>query len=190
MDPISNATVRGSLWLRPLPPFVEGIQAVSKRLATRTQQRAAPPHVTLLNGIALPAARARWALQALAAQMTPLTIVLGELDGRADEEFRCFFAEAGPREDLTVMHHLAREIFGVAEPRPFEPHLSLLYGYLDPSLRRQLAIELGGRLNISFQAGSVHFVNATATEPLDNWRTLFEEPLEEEAQTSLSAEGA
>jgi hypothetical protein len=71
-------------------------------------------------------------------------------------------------------HRAACEVFGVPQPDVFEPHLSLLYGHVDSPTKARLAKELGGSLNLSFVANSVHLVNATDAVPVAHWHTLHE----------------
>ena len=168
--------IRGSLWLRPAGPVLERLQEMIRRLTARFGGAWPKPHVSLLGGIELQSEGAEGRLETLCARLQPVTVRLGRLEGR-NEPFRCFYAVAEPTPDLVDAHRGACEVFGMPQPDVFEPHLPLLYGHIDAPTKVRLAKELGGRLDLSFVANSVHLVNATAAIPAARWHTLHECPL-------------
>lgn len=168
--------IRGSLWLRPAGPVLERLQELIRRLTARFGGQWPRPHVSLLSGIELQSGGAERRLEALCSQLQPVPIRLGRLEGRNDA-FRCFYATVEPTPELLDAHRAACEVFGVTTPDGFEPHLSLLYGHVDAPTKTLLAKEMGGCLDLSFVANSVHLVNATAAVPVARWHTLHECPL-------------
>jgi 2'-5' RNA ligase len=168
--------IRGSLWLRPSGPVLERLQELIRRLTARFGGQWPKPHVALLNGIELQSEGAEARLEALCQRLQPITIRLGQLEGRNDP-FRCFYAAVEVTPELMDAHRAACETFNLPQPDTFEPHLSLLYGHVDAPTKARLAKELGGRLILSFVANSVHLVNATAAIPVARWHTLHECPV-------------
>ena len=168
--------IRGSLWLRPTGPVLERLQEVIRRLTARFGGAWPKPHVSLLGGIELQSEGAEGRLGALCARLQPVPVRLGRLDGR-NEPFRCFYAVVEATTELLDAHRAACEVFGMPQPEAFEPHLSLLYGHIDTPTKARLVKELGGRLDLSFVASSIHLVNATAAIPAARWHTVHECPL-------------
>ena len=174
--PAGEHVIRGSLWLRPTGPILERLQELIRRLTARFGGQWPRPHVSLLGGIELQSEGAEARLETLCARLQPVPIRLGRLEGR-NEPLRCFYAVVEPSSELLTAHHAACEVFGLQPPDAFQPHLSLLYGHVDAPTKERLARELGGRLDLSFVAHSVHLVNATASVPVAHWHTLHECPL-------------
>ncbi|HUR41609.1 MAG TPA: 2'-5' RNA ligase family protein [Verrucomicrobiae bacterium] len=168
--------IEGSLWLRPTGPVLERLQELIRRLTQRFGGAWPQPHVTLLSGIELSTGGGDVKLAELAARLQPVTVRLARLDGRHDP-FRCFYALAEPTPELVEAHRAACEVFGLAPGQSWEPHLSLLYGHIDAPSKAWLAKELGGRLELSFTASSLHLVNAAVAVPVSRWHTLHECPL-------------
>lgn len=174
--PNAEQLIRGSLWLRPTGPVLERLQELIRRLTARFGGHWPQPHVSLLGGIELTADGAEARLAALAERLRPVPIRLGAL-GYRNEHFRCFFASVEPSAELLDAQRAACEIFELKPAEPYEPHLSLLYGQIDEPTKAHLAKELGGRLDLSFTATSVHLVNASAAVPVARWHSLYERAL-------------
>jgi hypothetical protein len=164
--------LRGALWLRPTGPVLERLQELIRRLTARFGGTWPIPHVSLLSGIDL-SSGAEGKLAVLGQRLRPVPIKLGKLEGR-NEQWRCFYAAVEPVAELMDAYHAACEIFAMHPAEPFEPHMSLFYGHIDAPTKERLARELGGRLSLSFIAGSVHLVNASTAVPVARWHTLHE----------------
>ena len=115
-------------------------------------------------------------LKHLAARLKPFTVRLGKIAWR-QEYFRCFYATAELNEPLAAAQREAYDAFDMKPAPPFEPHLSLLYGNLDEAVKKTLAGETGGTLDVEFEVRSLHLVNASMGVPSTEWRTLAEQPL-------------
>jgi hypothetical protein len=174
--PAGEHVIRGSLWLRPSGPILERLQELIRRLTARFGGQWPKPHVSLLGGIELQSEGAESRLEMLCTRLQPVPIRLGRLEGR-NEPFRCFYAVAEPSSELLAAHRAACDVFGMQPADAFEPYLPLLYARVDTPTKERLARELGGRLDLSFVANSVHLVNATASVPVAHWHTLHEAPL-------------
>ena len=169
--------VRASVWLRPQGDALDQIQKVT-RLAHRHGGGGPqlPPHVTLLFGMETTRASAEVKLKHLAARMQPFTITLGKIEWRQDY-FHCLYAAVEPSKELAAAQRDAYDAFEMKPAPPFEPHLSLLYGNIDEAVKKKLAAECGGKLDVAFEVHAVHLVNASMGVPVTEWRTLAEHAL-------------
>ena len=177
MGRLAEATVRGCVWIRP-----EGTAAIALEQAIRSIQKryGGPggwPHLTLAQDLECPVLELERRLERIAARVAPFTVRLDGLGWR-DEYWRCLFVRARPSAELAAAHRAAREAFGHEPSGGFDPHVSLLYGQFAEDRKQQMAVELGARLaDLSFDAGAIEFVNAGPDVPVEEWRTLHEQPL-------------
>jgi 2'-5' RNA ligase len=128
-----------------------------------------PPHVTLLGGIAGPRRDVLRKSASLAALLRPFAVRLGEV-GCLDEYFRCLFVRAARTPSLLEANRRARQVFGQRREPTFMPHLSLLYGHFDQSLKQRIIAALGPRLDLQFIVQSLHLYS-TRGEP-SRWRQV------------------
>ena len=171
-----SESFRGSIWIRPSGLALETLQDAIRRIQRANVGPDPWPHVTLIGGIQMSRAEAERRLRRLAAGFLPFNVKLGRLDGHPDY-FRSFFAHVEPSDELLALHRRAMEVFDLPVRDPYEPHVSLLYGEIDEATRRMLAAELGGALDVTFRASSIHLVDATRSKPVEQWRPLLECPL-------------
>lgn len=139
-------------------------------LSARLGTEPFPPHVTLLPGIE---GRAEGAVLAasrsLAAGLGPFAVRLLAVEG-GDEHFRCLVALAAADGPLRAAHAAAARAFA-REPDPgFAPHLSLVYGSLDPETKQALTRELAPAAAVAFEATRLH-VWRTAGR-VGEWRAI------------------
>jgi hypothetical protein len=172
----TSAVVRASVWLPPTGDAIDKINDAIRRVHKKAGGPHVRPHVSLLGGIESTIDDVETKLKKLALRVKPFTIRLTTIDWR-DEYFRAFFATVKLTPELEAAKRLAHEVFQMLPPDPFEPHVSLLYGDFDESLKKKLAEELGGRLEVSFSATTVQVVNATADRPVEDWKVLAERRL-------------
>jgi 2'-5' RNA ligase superfamily len=168
-----SPVIRASIWIPPSGAALDRIQHVIHLAHRRCGGPSVRPHVTLLSGIERTQASADVLLKHLAARLKPFTISLGRIEWRADY-FRCFYATAALNENLDAAKRAAHEVFEMNPPTPFEPHLSLLYGNIDEDLKKDLAAELGGSVDVSFEAAALQLVNASQGVPVSSWKPLNE----------------
>jgi 2'-5' RNA ligase len=165
--------LRGAIWIRPTGPALDTIQHAIRRIQDQVGGPGAWPHVSVIGGVELPRLEAERRLKQLAAGFVPFTIRLGKLDWY-NEYYRCFFARVAASEELLAVHRRALEIFEQPARDPYEPHVSLTYGVLNLEAKRKLAADLGNVMDVSFQATSIHLVNAASGVPVEEWRSLME----------------
>jgi 2'-5' RNA ligase len=168
--------VRAAVWLPVTGPALETLERARRRAQRRGGGPIFPLHLTLLSGIETTPEGGAEKLRSLAARLSPFAVKLGRIDWR-EERYRCLFVSAEPGTALTAAQRLACEIFAAHPSGPFEPHVSLLYGDIGDELKKQIAAELGGRLDLVLTADSVQLVEASAQRPVEEWRTLSERAL-------------
>lgn len=165
--------VRASVWILPTGAALDTIVKAARAVRQRARGPDVHPHLTLLKGIETTRDNAELKLKRLASRLKPFTVRLGRIAWQQDY-FRCLYATAGLTAELTAAQRVAHEVFEMNPPEPFEPHVSLLYGSLDEAVQKALAAEAGGSLDVTFDANSVHLVNAALSVPVTEWRTLAE----------------
>jgi 2'-5' RNA ligase len=169
-----DTTVGTSLWLMPEGGVGDRLRVLIGDLARRHRTPSFLPHLTLLAGIPGPEEAALSRAAGLARGLSPIAIRLREVE-TVDEYFRCVFVRAEPTEALKGAHILARAAFAGVAPTPFLPHLSLLYGRLESSERAAVVRELGGTLEVEFEASRLHVFHTEG--PPRAWRRRDAFPL-------------
>jgi len=144
-----------SLWLMPEGEAGERLARCIERLASRLGTPSFPPHVTLLPGLRGPVEPVLTAVSELARDVRPFAVRLSGVEG-GDEPFRCLYARAHGSAPLLEAHARAvRRLLPTIEA-PFGPHLSLVYGALDPVTKADLSRELDAETRLSFAVRRIH----------------------------------
>jgi 2'-5' RNA ligase len=158
-----------SLWLMPEGDAHERLSEIIDRLAVRLGTTPFPPHVTLLPGVLAPPPAVVEGARLLAGDLVPLPVGFSVVDG-VDQHFRCLFLPVQDGLSLRSAHSRAARQFG-REPDPsFDPHLSLVYGTLDPTEKAGLVAELAGGATTSFEARRLHVWQTDG--PVGEWREI------------------
>jgi 2'-5' RNA ligase len=127
------------LWLLPEAVSSARLRRLIEDLSTRVGAAPFEPHVTLLGRLCAEPADLIERTRELAERIGPLRIAV-ERAGHSDAYFRCVYFTAALDGELSAARAEAEQTFGCApSPTPFFPHLSLVYGALDPATRQQLA---------------------------------------------------
>jgi len=163
-----------SLWLVPEGEVEDRYSALIASLAARLGTPAFVPHVSLLGGLAGPADEIAERVAELARSLPPIEVSLRAVDWR-DEFYRCLFVAADPTPSLLSAHQRAAEALRAARGAPFEPHLSLVYGHLDPARKEAIRAEIGAEQPATFVARAVHLFR-TEGDPT-GWRRVARFPL-------------
>jgi 2'-5' RNA ligase len=169
-----DTAVGMSLWLMPEGGVRDRLRVLIGELARRHRTPSFLPHLTLLGGIPGPEEAVLSRAAGLARGLGQIAIRLREVEA-SDEHFRCVFVQAELTDALRGAHVLARAAFGGAAPTPFLPHLSLLYGRLGPKERAAVLKELGGTLEVAFDASWLHVFRTQG--PPRAWRRRGAFPL-------------
>jgi 2'-5' RNA ligase len=159
---MGSAATGSAIWLVPGEPFRARLFSWIERLSLRLGTPPFPPHVTLISGLMAPAADVLASAAAIARAIGPVSIRLDGVAG-TDEYFRCLYARVEPTEALLAAHARAAREFGVRPDPDYLPHLSLVYGSLEPDVEAALARELEEPAHESFDVRRLHV-----------WRTMGE----------------
>ena len=146
---------RYSLWFVPTGDVWDRLSRILHQLSTRHGAPGFSPHVTLLGNCPGPRRELIRQSARVAEALRPFVIRLEEIDFR-DEYYRCLFVHAALTEPLRKAHQVARQELGHGREPSFMPHLSLLYGNFERSIKEGLIAELGPRLDLQFKARSLH----------------------------------
>lgn len=132
------------------------------------------PHVTLIGEIAIREQEAITKTQCLAKKLRPFTISLTEV-ACLGEYFRCVFIKAQKTAKLMNANLTARALFKQDNDEVYIPHLSLIYGDLIPSVKKQIIKKIGQRSNVNFIANRItlYYTNG---QP-QSWHAILEAPL-------------
>jgi 2'-5' RNA ligase len=148
-----------SLWLVPSDVVRGRLDALIRGLATRFGTEPFAPHVTLLAGLRGREGEVLQRAAEMCPALEPIRLRASRVEGR-EEFFRCVSLRVEETLALLTLHAQARIAFARAEPRSYEPHLSLVYGRLEPRARAEVEEELRGEVPIAFEVSS-----------LEVWRT-------------------
>jgi hypothetical protein len=172
----TSEIIRAAVWIRPTGGALEKINKVVRLAHQHGGGPPVQPHVTLLSGMETTMASAGLKLKHLAARIKPFTVRLGAIEWRQDY-YRCFYAKVGLSDELAAAQRDAYDAFEMKPAPPFEPHLSLLYGNVDEAVKKKLAADMGGKLDVAFECHVLHVVNASMGVPAADWHTLAEHAL-------------
>lgn len=131
-----------ALWLVPGGEPRARLRAVIEALARETGGPAFAPHLTLLGGLRGDGGALAAKLRRLGGARGPVALAArGPATGSAYHQ--CVFLDVAPAAPLLAMRRAAEAAFGAPEtpPRPFRPHVSLVYGDLPADRRAALAAD-------------------------------------------------
>ncbi len=172
MSPDVNPAGKGyALWLVPAEPafslLADQIAKLSRELSTPQFD----PHITLLSGITMPEERTLARSAALAPSLTSFQI---EPDGIncLDEYFRCVFVSVIPDVPILKARQSACEIFGMRDEPSYVPHISLVYGTLQPETRERIVAEFASMAGRRFVVRGLALWRVSG--PVHEWTCLKE----------------
>lgn len=143
-----------ALWLLPPPVvgahFAQLIDSLSRRLGTPRFD----PHITLCVVRGREASEIAPRIAALAERLAPPAIRLTRAS-YSDQYFRCVFLCAEKSAELENAHRLACEHLGERASPDFMPHLSLVYGALEPSEKQRVVEETDRGFPAAFTADRI-----------------------------------
>lgn len=170
----TDVGVGTSLWLVPGEGARDRLTTLIRDLATRLGTEPFAPHVTLLAGLQGREGETVRKAGEMCRALEPVRLRASRVEGR-DEFFRCLTLRVEETLALLTLHAQARISFARAEPSTYEPHVSVVYGYLDPRSRAEVETELRQEVPIAFEAPRLE-VWRTEGRPSE-WRRLAGFPL-------------
>lgn len=157
------------LWIKPTGDAYAELRRVIADLAMLMRAPAFEPHVTVLSDLPGGGEAERSQVRAIASRRQPFRVTLVE-PGQTREYFRCLFMTADRTPELMACRAHAEQIFG-GRARPFEPHLSLLYGTFPETRVRALADSLPAGVRTSFVVDALVLLEARSEDPKD-WQEV------------------
>ncbi|HXY38539.1 MAG TPA: 2'-5' RNA ligase family protein [Vicinamibacteria bacterium] len=158
-----------SLWVMPEGEIGTRLLRWIDTLAVRFRTERFPPHLTVLSGLDGTEAEVLRGAAAAAASLEPFTVHVDGVDGR-DEHFRCLFVQALEAAPLAAAHTAAAHVFGRQPDPAYQPHLSLVYGTVDPATKLAVAHEASSEVASRFAARRLHVWRTDG--PVPDWREV------------------
>ena len=162
-------------WLVPAAgPVRDQLAATIDRLAAEHHAPRFEPHVTMAGLFHSGQESAVRTLTSLAAGVRPFEVRFAEA-GYEQAYFRALYLRAEPAPQLTALHEAARAAWAL-EPRPYVPHLSLLYADIAEVQKRAIIDALGIQLPLTIRIEAAElWVDHPAG--VRSWRRLARVPL-------------
>jgi 2'-5' RNA ligase len=143
-----------SLWLVPKGKVYNQLYRLIKKLAKKYRAPVFEPHVTLIPDIVSSEKEILSKTAKLVQSFKPFKIKLSYVD-YLNEYFRCLFIRALKIKELMDFNLRAREIFGKEDDPGFMPHLSLMYGDFNKTVKEDIIRDIGKNFNLNFTVKSV-----------------------------------
>ena len=163
-----------SLWLIPPDDLAAELSSIIAGLSDRFSTPHFQPHVTFISHLSGPADEMRSRTADLATRLRPFDVYLTTL-GYTDDCFRALFIAVDQTPPLMEAQATARRVFKQSSDRPYQPHLSLLYGHLAKGIKEAIIAEIGRDFRRTFHVTHLYLV-ASEGEPAE-WRHLGAFPL-------------
>ena len=165
-----------SFWLLPAKEDEALLLAEIDRLALRHGTPRFHPHLTLLGDLARDPAALTAETRALAAVAAPFSLPIADIV-TGEAFYRSFYALFRAGSPLDALRKTAAEMFSAAA-EPFLPHVSLLYGPVEPGEKSASAAEVRARLKDQvIRFDRVALTNSANDVPVADWRIVACAPL-------------
>jgi 2'-5' RNA ligase len=158
-----------AVWLVLSEESRERFQAIIDALSTRCGAPVFEPHITLLSGFTGDEKTLIAQARALALDIEPLELHLGQAKC-LDEYYRCLFVEVALSRQLAYARDAAMRRFTPPTSAPFYPHLSLLYGDLPATKKEKLLDAIGRRFDEELRIEQLVLIAAPGAP--DSWRRV------------------
>jgi 2'-5' RNA ligase len=161
-------------WLMPAAgPVRDHLAATIDRLAAEYDAPRFEPHVTMAGLFHSGEESAAQTLTSLAAGARPFEVRFAEA-GYEQAYFRALYLRAEPSPQLTALHQAARAAWAL-EPRPYRPHLSLLYTDIAEEHKRAIIDALDIQLPLTIR---IETAELWADHPagVPSWHRLAQVP--------------
>jgi 2'-5' RNA ligase len=167
------ATPTYHLWLKPSDRAYDVLARTIRDLADELHLAGFEPHVTLLAYLDGTEAEHRRRAEELASRLSSFECVLTKA-AYLDEHFRCLFMVVDPTPDIMICHTRAAEAFDKS-PEPYMPHVSLVYGTLPESQKKEIIARLAPEVRAPFVVERLILLKSESAEPKD-WHEIAEYP--------------
>jgi len=152
-----------SLWLMPEGEVLDKFSQLIIKISSEYNSPGFKPHVTLLGDLTgLTKEEFLSKASRLAQSIEPFTITLKAVQYPAsypdDHEayYRSLYIVAERTEALMKTNESARKIFDREGGRPYNPHLSIIYGPFSAQTKEEIISKVGREFNVSFEVSNVY----------------------------------
>jgi 2'-5' RNA ligase len=129
------------------------------------------PHLTILGDVPRDPSELAPALRGLAASVPAFSAPVTDIV-LSDAFFRSYYAAFPPVPELLRLRELAGELFEM-EPGPFVPHVSLLYGPVEPVAKAASRVETAARhAGRVVRFDRIALTNSANEVPIADWRCV------------------
>lgn len=157
-------TTKPSIWIIPTEPLLTELKNLIVKYADDFKSPKFTPHLTLLGEVDNPEK-----IKELVDKIHNFNVLVKEVT-YSDKYFQCVFALVEKSEPLMNANKLAREIFQRQNDPEFTPHISLIYGTVDKTIKKQICEELGS-IDTSFSVDKIYLVSPGEPE---KWEIIEE----------------
>jgi 2'-5' RNA ligase len=161
------------LWLKPKGRAYDVLARAIRTLASELDVEPFEPHATLLAYLDGTEQDHRRRAAELGGRLPPCECILTKA-AYLNEHFRCLFMLVEPTPAIMTCHSTAATVFGKRD-EPYMPHVSLVYGSLAESRKKEIIQALSPDVRTSFIATSVILLRSESMQPKD-WHEVAEFP--------------
>jgi 2'-5' RNA ligase len=152
-----------SIWLMPEGDVLNKFSKLIIEISDEYNSPQYQPHVTLLGDL-VGFAKEEVITKAseLAESIKPFTITLTEVTyptsypNDLEAYYRSLYILAKRTEPLMKANELARKMFGREGDRPYNPHLSILYGPFPAETKEEIISKVGRDFNVDFEVSNIY----------------------------------
>ncbi len=165
-----------SIWLIPAGDVHQKLAEIIYNLSKEHSTPNSEPHVTLIGEGELVGTEEEVLSKTskLAEILKPLEIKLKKAD-YFDEYFKCLFIRAEKTKEIMEANNVARKHLNLRPNPDYMPHLSLMYGDINPETKEEILANLRMNFDISFEVKSIHLFSTDGE--VKDWHKIKEFPL-------------
>lgn len=160
-----------SIWLVPEGEVYKKLDQLIVKLSRKYKSPYFAPHVTLVGEILLPGGEVVKRTKILAYSLNPFTVYLNKV-GHGDFYFRSLFIRAMKTRKIMAAYKTAIKIFAAIKPKPYMPHLSLIYGNYSEETKNEMIKEIGRKFDINFKIDKIYLYKTDGK--VGDWRKIAE----------------
>ena len=160
------------MWLKPAGKAAHDIQKEIERLSNECRTPTFNAHITLVSSLFEEEELLLEHTEELADVLNPFSVRLTQA-GYRDHYFQNLFVHCEPGDKLMSARRKAVELFNAdADPTDFEPHVSLLYGYLNSEEKEKMLEEIAHLFDTTLQIEAIQLVHVQGT--VAEWEQVAE----------------
>ena len=162
-----------AIWFLPPLEITQQFSRIINKYATEYHAPHFEPHITLLGEIALSKDVVEHAMEKLSKAFSPLTLHLTTI-GYEETYHHALFLRVDLTQSLLQMNQSLYTLLAL-QPKPYMPHMSLLYGHHSNETKEKLSEDLRDLQTQPFQVDTLHLIESSGDE--STWRNVLSRPL-------------